>query len=612
MIGSGQPNEVSLRGFEPKSPAMQKVYSEVSDYAHHGLSCIIFGPRGSGKEFLVKHYVQKFRERSRRGHLAPFERLNCVGITETLAQSELFGHVKGAFTGASQDKEGLFEVANGGVLFLDEVGDLTPYLQAQLLRAISPGEARKVGSTETYRTDKVTVICATEKSKEKLRPALLDRFGAQVFVPGLDARAEDITSAIEFFARRALAKRRDIGDIIGRFFDEDESEMVMQEAKVLKIANEIQKRIEGLVRERLWPGNLRALRVAIDTAIFRAKFSNGQEAFLKDVVHFFVEHRDNYSAPAISSKAGTVAASSPVNGEIETQRVLDKKLIDDLAVMSPGMDAPVRFSLAAFLQNTEGRIFTRRDLEREFPDISPRTAQSWLEKLRRAKTITQHGPRGEHYRLALALGTQRSEKPERPAFLPLPPDVTWPHGVRKDLDAIHDLLEHSRALFISGEKGVGKTVCAQALGMELSTKRPVYYYSFGDRGLPFFLELLDNEMKKRNITDESIYKAEDPNNLALQAAAMSSNVKNLFNTEEHPVLILDNVQLLTDPDQEKTLLAMVQYWKGVSFVLVGERLGNEFQKYLKDRIVEYNIVRQIESSGPPEENVAEKKIDLEG
>lgn len=111
---------------------MQKVYSEVADYACHGLSCIIFGPRGSGKEFLVKHYVQKFRESSPRGDLSPFERLNCVGITETLAQSELFGHVKGAFTGAYQDKKGLFEIANGGVLFLDEVGDLTPYLNLDL------------------------------------------------------------------------------------------------------------------------------------------------------------------------------------------------------------------------------------------------------------------------------------------------------------------------------------------------------------------------------------------------------------------------------------------------------------------------------------------------
>lgn len=606
-------NEIGLTSFKLKSPAMQKLYSEIADYAFHGRPCILFGLRGAGKEFVANYYAEKFRESRSEKSKIPFVTLSCAGLSETLAQSELFGYVKGAFTGASSDKKGLFSAAEGGVLFLDEVGDLTPRVQAELLRAISPGEARKVGDTKTYSTKGVTVICATEKPKDTFRPSLLDRFGAQVFVPGLDARPEDIPCAIEFFSRRALVKRRDVREILQQFYSittDDDSENLMQKPEILDLANEIRKRLEGLVRQRSWPGNLRALRVAVDTAVIRARISAGQEAFLNDVVIFFVKHRDNYSMPLASSTTAEVAMSRVALVEAEAQEAVERKLIEALCNALPGIDARERVCLATFLSKTKGHIFTRKDVEAEFPSLSPRTIQDRLRKLRLAKVVSQHGKRGEQYRLTVGLTVPISEKPEKSVFLPLPPDINWPDGVRKDLDAIQDLLEHSRAVFIGGERGVGKTACAQALGMELSKERPVYYYSFGDQGLPLFLEILDKEMQERNITNASILNPDDLNNPALQVAVLSGYVRALFNAEDKPVLILDNVQLLTDPEQEKALLVMVQYWKHLTFVLVGQKLGNEFQKDVKDRVVEYNIVRPVNASDSKSlvEEVEEEEI----
>ena len=162
-------------GFEIKSPKMHEVFEAVNDFARQGQPVILFGPSGVGKEFLARYYFAQF---SLATHCkGRFVSLNCAGISEALAMSDLFGHVKGSFTSADRNREGLLKMAQDGVLFLDEIGDLDDSVQAMLLRAMDENthEGRKLGDDKNYSIQDTLIICATEKSKDHLRDSLLFR-----------------------------------------------------------------------------------------------------------------------------------------------------------------------------------------------------------------------------------------------------------------------------------------------------------------------------------------------------------------------------------------------------------------------------------------------------
>lgn len=183
------------------SSALNTIREIIDKVADTEARVLITGPNGSGKE-LVAHHVH---EKSSRNKM-PLIEVNCAAIPSELIESELFGHVKGSFTGAHKDKEGKFELANGGTIFLDEIGDMSLSAQAKVLRALQEGKISRVGADREIKVD-VRVIAATNKdlrkeiSDGKFREDLYHRLAVIVIeVPGLNDRKEDIGDLVNHFA----------------------------------------------------------------------------------------------------------------------------------------------------------------------------------------------------------------------------------------------------------------------------------------------------------------------------------------------------------------------------------------------------------------------------
>lgn len=186
-----------------KSNKMKEVISLITKVAKNNVTVLILGESGSGKELVAKA-IHTISQRNGKPYLA----VNCAALTETLLESELFGHVKGAFTGAVADKKGIFESGDTGTVFLDEIGEISPNFQAKLLRVLQSGEFERVGSTETMKVD-VRVIAATNKNPEKMvaenkfREDLYYRLNVfPIQLPPLRDRREDIAPLAEHFAKR--------------------------------------------------------------------------------------------------------------------------------------------------------------------------------------------------------------------------------------------------------------------------------------------------------------------------------------------------------------------------------------------------------------------------
>ena len=189
------------------SPAIKKVIAGALKVARTGANVLISGESGTGKE-LVANAIHAHGERRE----MPFIKVNCSAIPETLIESELFGYIKGAFTGAAANKRGLFEVANRGTIFLDEVADLSLGAQAKILRVVQSGEMQKIGSEEAIRVD-VRVLSGTHKDLKQqvaaglFREDLYYRLNVvPIRVPSLRERPDDIPLLAQFFAHRVCEK----------------------------------------------------------------------------------------------------------------------------------------------------------------------------------------------------------------------------------------------------------------------------------------------------------------------------------------------------------------------------------------------------------------------
>jgi len=226
-----------------KSPRMQQVFDLIEKVSQTKVNVLIVGESGTGKELVAKaiHYNSPRKGR-------PFVALNCAAIPETLLESELFGYVKGAFTGAATTKKGMLEVADGGTLFFDEVGDLPPLLQAKLLRVIQEREFKRLGGTSDIKVD-LRIIAATNQNleekvkKKEFREDLYYRLNViQIKLPPLRERKEDIPLLAQHF--------------------------------LAKYSRELGKKMEGFTPEAMelllqydYPGNVRELENILERCI---------------------------------------------------------------------------------------------------------------------------------------------------------------------------------------------------------------------------------------------------------------------------------------------------------------------------------------------------------
>ena len=185
-----------------ESPALKNIQNMIEKVAPSDARVLITGSNGSGKE-LVAHAIHSLSERSKN----PIVEVNCAAIPSELIESELFGHVKGSFTGAIKDKQGKFEQANGGTLFLDEIGDMSLVAHAKVLRALQENKVSPVGSDKEIKVD-VRVLAATNKDLKKeieagkFREDLYHRLSViEIHVPSLDERKDDIPILVKHFAK---------------------------------------------------------------------------------------------------------------------------------------------------------------------------------------------------------------------------------------------------------------------------------------------------------------------------------------------------------------------------------------------------------------------------
>ena len=234
------------RGPDPligDSPAIKKVMAAALKVARTGANVLISGESGTGKE-LVANAIHAHSDRRE----MPFVKVNCSAIPENLIESELFGYIKGAFTGATANKRGLFEVAHRGTIFLDEVADLSLSAQAKILRVVQSGEMQKVGSEEAITVD-VRVLSGTHKDLKTqvaaglFREDLYYRLNVvPIRVPSLKERPDDIPLLARFFARRVCEKN----NVKDKAIDDD----VLSELKGYP-----------------WPGNVRELQNVIERMV---------------------------------------------------------------------------------------------------------------------------------------------------------------------------------------------------------------------------------------------------------------------------------------------------------------------------------------------------------
>jgi DNA-binding NtrC family response regulator len=274
--------------FIVRSRAMTSVLEQAARVAPLDMTVLIGGESGTGKEFIVR----LIHDQSPRA-AAPFVSINCAALTETLLESELFGHVRGAFTGAVRDKAGLFEVAGNGTIFLDEIGEIAPTVQAKLLRALQEREIRRVGAERSIRVN-ARVVAATNRDlraaveARTFREDLYFRLGAFIItVPPLRDRREDIPPLVHHFLIRAAARtKKDVTTVSA-------------------------DAMSALMNYR-WPGNVRELEHAVERAVILA---NGPTIRVREL------------PPEVTQKSRTRAGDDTLDLQ-EQERVMIERALE--------------------------------------------------------------------------------------------------------------------------------------------------------------------------------------------------------------------------------------------------------------------------------------------
>jgi DNA-binding NtrC family response regulator len=271
-----------FEGMVGRSPLMWEMFAQIRRVAPHYRACSVTGPTGTGKE-LVAQALHKLSQAS-----GPMVVCNCSAVVETLFESELFGHVKGAFTGADSTKMGLFEYAHGGTLFLDEIGDMPLATQAKLLRVLQNQEVQRVGSLSARKVD-VRVVAATNHdlraqiAEKRFREDLYYRLSmVEIKTPALADRKEDLPLLERFFIRKFAAQYK-------------------------KPVESLTPRAQILLARHSWPGNVRELENVIGHACMLVA---GEAIDIADLPQYMRQ-----GVAAAASAANPLPASRPASVE---------------------------------------------------------------------------------------------------------------------------------------------------------------------------------------------------------------------------------------------------------------------------------------------------------
>lgn len=285
------------------SEAMQEVFQTLDKVTPTSLNVLIEGETGTGKELAARsiHYNGPRNEQ-------PFLAVNCARFSETLLESELFGHKKGSFTGADQDRAGLFEQADQGTLFLDEISEMSPDMQARLLRVLETGEVRRIGDDQSRDVD-VRIISATNQPLEDMmdegtfRRDLYYRLAdAHVQMPPLDERKEDIPELIDFFLEQ-LAK------------EENTEKKKIEEEAVMELAR------------RDWPGNVRQLRSKVRQL---AMFAGSREHIRAKDLSSDKPRRQSTNGVPLQESEDTAAASQSGEKSEQKEKIEEVRSLEEV------------------------------------------------------------------------------------------------------------------------------------------------------------------------------------------------------------------------------------------------------------------------------------------
>ena len=294
-------------GIVGSSAAMQEVFKVIGQVTASDVTVMITGESGTGKELVARSICQHSHRAGK-----PFIAVNCAAIPDNLIESELFGHEKGSFTGATTQRHGKFELCDGGTIFLDEIGDMALATQTKILRVLQQGDIQRVGGTNTIKVD-VRIIAATNKNLEEMveekefREDLYYRLNVvRIKMPPLRDRANDIPQIVDFCLQNLLKQRK---------------------TRVSKVSPETME----ILGRHTWPGNVREL----ENVVYRsAVIAQGDAILPKDLP---AEILTAVGAPSSSTAApfaaeGAVAAPAATGEDISPDQVVDGPAVANLTL----------------------------------------------------------------------------------------------------------------------------------------------------------------------------------------------------------------------------------------------------------------------------------------
>jgi DNA-binding NtrC family response regulator len=312
-----------------KSQAMAQVFKMIGRVSMSDAPVMITGESGSGKE-LVARAIHNYSQRNGKSFVA----INCAAIPEQLLESELFGHEKGAFTGAVHQRAGRFEQSHGGTLFLDEIGDMPLQLQSKILRVLQDGEFSRVGGTASIKSD-VRIVAATNKNLEqeiaekKFREDLFYRLNVvRIQLPPLRQRLEDIPLLAEYFLQKVAARQR---------------------LPKLKLSEDAMRVLEGYA----WPGNVRELENTIQRACV---LSTSDVLLPKDIPLGMVLPSPTESESEAALAAGRVLPESlAVTRELAVETLFKEAMADSNLQLLPWLEREFILHAMRFTQGNQVR-----------------------------------------------------------------------------------------------------------------------------------------------------------------------------------------------------------------------------------------------------------------